>query len=67
MFGVQISGLPSLVKSTLSQGSSCRNEGFAEQIAGSAMGLDDIRGRSYDGWYLSATQALELGLVAGLV
>ena len=44
-----------------------RVEGFAELIAGSAMSLDDIRSRSYGGWYLSATQALELGLVAGLV
>ena len=43
------------------------DEGFAELIAGSAVSLDDIRSRSYGGWYLSATQALELGLVAGLV
>jgi ATP-dependent Clp protease, protease subunit len=43
------------------------DEGFPELIAGSAVSLDDIRSRSYGGWYLSATQALELGLVAGLV
>ena len=42
-------------------------EGFAEQIAGSAVSLDDIRGKSYGGWYLSAAQALKLGLVAGLI
>jgi hypothetical protein len=43
------------------------DEGFAELIVGSAVTLDDIRRRSYGGWYLSASQALELGLVAGLV
>jgi ATP-dependent Clp protease protease subunit len=43
------------------------DEGFAELIVGSAVSLDDIRRKSYGGWYLSAVQALELGLVAGLV
>ena len=43
------------------------DEGFAELIVGSAVTLDDIRRRSYGGWYLSASQALELGLVAGLI
>jgi hypothetical protein len=43
------------------------DEGFAELIVGSAVTLDDIRRKSYGGWYLSASQALELGLVAGLV
>ena len=43
------------------------DEGFAELIVGSAVSLDDIRRRSYGGWYLSASQALEPGLVAGLV
>jgi hypothetical protein len=43
------------------------DEGFAELIVDSAVSLDDIRCKSYSGWYLSAAQALELGLVAGLV
>jgi hypothetical protein len=43
------------------------DEGFTELIVGSAVSLDDIRRQSYGGWYLSATRALELGLVAGLV
>jgi ATP-dependent protease ClpP protease subunit len=41
--------------------------GFAELIDGSAVNLDEIRRRSYGGWYLTAPQALELGLVGGLV
>jgi hypothetical protein len=43
------------------------DEGFAELIVGGAVTLDDIRRRSYGGWYLSAPQALQLSLVACLV
>jgi ATP-dependent Clp protease protease subunit len=43
------------------------DQGFAELIEGSAVSLEEIRRRSYGGWYLTASQALELGLVAGLV
>jgi len=43
------------------------DDGFAELISGSAVTLDDVRRKSYGGWYLSADQALELGLVAGMV
>jgi hypothetical protein len=43
------------------------DEGFAELIVGSAVSLDEIRRKSYGGWYLSAAQALELGFVAGLI
>ena len=43
------------------------DEGFAELIEGSQVSLDDIRRRSYGGWYLSAAEALDLGLVAGLI
>ena len=43
------------------------DEGFAELIQGSAVSLEEIRHQAYGGWYLSATEALELGLVAGLV
>jgi hypothetical protein len=41
--------------------------GFAELIEGSAVSMEEIRRRSYAGWYLTAPQALELGLVAGLI
>jgi ATP-dependent Clp protease, protease subunit len=43
------------------------DEGFAELIVDSAVSPEEIRRQSYGGWYLSAAQALELGLVAGLV
>ena len=42
-------------------------EGFAELIGESAVSLDDIRRRSYGGWYLNAAQALDLRLVGGLI
>ena len=42
-------------------------EGFAELIEGSSVTLEAVRRRSYGGWYLSAGQALELGLVAGII
>jgi ATP-dependent protease ClpP protease subunit len=41
--------------------------GFVELIEGSAVSLEEIRRRSYGGWYLTASQAFELGLVAGLI
>jgi ATP-dependent protease ClpP protease subunit len=43
------------------------DEGFAELIQGSSVTLEELRRRAYGGWYLSAPEALELGLVAGLV
>jgi hypothetical protein len=43
------------------------DDGFAELIIDSAVSLDDIRRKSCGGWYLLAAQALELGLVGGLV
>jgi ATP-dependent protease ClpP protease subunit len=43
------------------------DEGFAELIEGSSVTLEDLRRRAYGGWYLSASEALELGLVAGLI
>jgi ATP-dependent protease ClpP protease subunit len=41
--------------------------GFGELIEGSSVTLDEIRRKSYGGWYLTAPQAFELGLVGGLV
>ncbi len=43
------------------------DDGFAELIEGSRVSLEDIRRRSYGGWYLPAAEALDLGLIAGLV
>ena len=41
--------------------------GFAELIEGSNVAADEIARRAYGGWYLSADEALALGLVDGLV
>ena len=41
--------------------------GFAELIEGSTVSLEEIRRPSYGGWYLTAPQALELGLIAGII
>jgi ATP-dependent Clp protease, protease subunit len=41
--------------------------GFAELIEGSTVSLEEIRRRSYGGWYLTAPQALDLGLIAGII
>lgn len=43
------------------------DEGFADLIAGSQVTLEEVRNRAYGGWYLPAEEALERGLVAGLV
>ncbi len=42
-------------------------EGFEELILGSSVSLDEVRQRAYGGWYLRAPEALELGLIAGLI
>ena len=41
--------------------------GFAELIKSSDVDADEITRRAYGGWYLSATEALSRGLVAGLI
>lgn len=43
------------------------DEGFAELVEGTGVSLDDVRRRSYGGWYLTAIQAFDMGLVGGLV
>jgi hypothetical protein len=42
-------------------------QGFAELIAGANVDAEEIARRAYGGWYLSAEEALNRGLVAGLV
>ena len=41
--------------------------GFAELVEGSGVTLEDVRRSAYGGWYLSARQALDIGLVAGVI
>jgi ATP-dependent protease ClpP protease subunit len=43
------------------------DQGFAELIAGSGVTLDDVRRSAYGGWYLTARQAVDIGLVAGVI
>lgn len=40
---------------------------FQALIAGSRVDLDQVRRLAYGGWYLSSSQALEAGLVEGLI
>jgi ATP-dependent protease ClpP protease subunit len=42
-------------------------QGFSELIEGSSVTPEEITRRAYGGWYLSAQDALDIGLVAGLV
>jgi ATP-dependent protease ClpP protease subunit len=43
------------------------DHGFAELVEGSGVTLDDVRRNAYGSWYLSAQQALDIGLVAGTI
>lgn len=42
-------------------------QGFAELVDGSGVTLDDVRRSAYGGWCLSARQAFDVGLVAGVI
>jgi ATP-dependent Clp protease, protease subunit len=41
--------------------------GFAELVEGSNVAQEEIVRRAYGGWYLTADEALRVGLVAGLI
>lgn len=41
--------------------------GFEELIAGSDVGLDELEEKAVENWYLTAEQALQRGLIAGVV
>jgi ATP-dependent protease ClpP protease subunit len=41
-------------------------QGFRELVEGSRMDLEDLRRRARRDWYLTAAEALDLGLVAGI-
>jgi len=42
-------------------------QGFAELISGTNVDAEEISSRAYGGWHLSANEAIERNLVAGLV
>jgi hypothetical protein len=42
-------------------------QGFAELIEGSKVTEDELRRRAATNWYLTASEALERGLVAGVI
>ena len=44
-----------------------QNEGFANLINGSRVAMDEILRRAPENWYLEATEAAELGLVAAVL
>lgn len=42
-------------------------EGFTELAEGSTLSAEEVSKRAADNWYVTASEALEHGLVAGLV
>lgn len=42
-------------------------EGFAQFVAGSAVSVDEVRGKAGDNWYITCEEALDRGLIAGVV
>jgi ATP-dependent protease ClpP protease subunit len=51
----------------MTSGLKFEEEIFGELIEGSQVGLEDLKARARLGWYVSAEEALSLGLVAGLI
>jgi ATP-dependent Clp protease, protease subunit len=50
----------------LEAGIALEDEGFRDLAAGSGVAPDEVKARAGQGWYLTATEAAERGLVAGL-
>jgi ATP-dependent protease ClpP protease subunit len=44
-----------------------QNEGFAHLVLGSQVTLDEVLRRAPSNWYLEANEALELGLIEGVI
>lgn len=44
-----------------------QNEGFANLVLGSSVTLDEVLQRAPENWYLGADEALNLGLIAGIL
>jgi len=42
-------------------------EGFANIVAGSQVTMDEVRDRAHHDWYVVASEAMALGLIAGVV
>lgn len=51
----------------IDQGLRVEDETFADLVEGSAVSLENVRQRAYGGWYLTAAQALDAGLIGGVV
>lgn len=71
---VEISGpirssLPQVeaLRAQLKTGLAIEEDHFRQLIAGSDVGLEEIKTRSLHNWYLGAAEALERGLIAGIV
>jgi ATP-dependent protease ClpP protease subunit len=44
-----------------------QEEGFANLIAGSSLGIDALRAKATENWYIEAQEAVELGLVEAVI
>lgn len=55
------------VISEIDIGLTLQQEGYAEIVRGSGVSIDEVTSKAEQGWYLQAPEALERGLVAGLV
>jgi ATP-dependent protease ClpP protease subunit len=53
--------------SEIENGLRVEQEGFAALIAGSDLGMDELLDRAATNWYVPAAEALERGLIAGIV
>jgi hypothetical protein len=44
-----------------------QNEGFENLIRGSSVEMDDLLAKAPSNWYIEANEALDLGLIAGVI
>ncbi len=56
------------VLAEIESGQRLERDGFQELVQGSTLSVDDILGKVYNkDWYLTAKEALDIGLIAGVV
>ena len=55
------------VVAEIETGKALQTEGYQQLIEGSRISLDEVEQRAAENWYLTAEEALERGLVAGVV
>jgi ATP-dependent protease ClpP protease subunit len=55
------------IMADIDQGLRVEDETFADLVEGSLVTLENVRQRAYGGWYLTAKQALDAGLIGGVV